>query len=77
MYNFNETDLKDGFVSFMCIAAKKARKSGKPLKRQVSSPSFQRKEKSAEKASATNSLVLDFDLFIFKQNNFYLGKHFL
>uniref|UniRef100_A0A673KH46 SANT and BTB domain-containing protein n=1 Tax=Sinocyclocheilus rhinocerous TaxID=307959 RepID=A0A673KH46_9TELE len=30
-------------------AAKKARKSGKPLKRQVSSPSFQRKEKSGEK----------------------------
>lgn len=47
----------------MCIAAKKARKSGKPLKRQVSSPSFQRKEKSGEKVSATNSLVLDFYFF--------------
>uniref|UniRef100_A0A671QIV3 SANT and BTB domain-containing protein n=1 Tax=Sinocyclocheilus anshuiensis TaxID=1608454 RepID=A0A671QIV3_9TELE len=36
-------------------AAKKARKSGKPLKRQVSSPSFQRKEKSGEKAPSRDS----------------------
>uniref|UniRef100_A0A9J7XLW6 SANT and BTB domain regulator of CSR n=2 Tax=Cyprinus carpio TaxID=7962 RepID=A0A9J7XLW6_CYPCA len=39
-------------------AAKKARKSGKPLRRQASSPSFQRKEKSGEKVRATNSLVI-------------------
>ncbi|RXN29803.1 exportin-1 isoform X2 [Labeo rohita] len=36
-------------------AAKKARKSGKPLKRQMSSPSFQRKEKSGEKAQSRDS----------------------
>ncbi|XP_056120270.1 SANT and BTB domain regulator of class switch recombination isoform X1 [Rhinichthys klamathensis goyatoka] len=36
-------------------AAKKARKSGKPLKRQVSSPNFQRKEKSGEKAPSRDS----------------------
>uniref|UniRef100_A0A8C1L6Q4 Si:ch211-189k9.2 n=1 Tax=Cyprinus carpio TaxID=7962 RepID=A0A8C1L6Q4_CYPCA len=34
-------------------ATRKARKSGKSLKRQVSSPSFQRKEKSGEKVNAT------------------------
>ncbi|XP_012675372.2 uncharacterized protein KIAA1841 isoform X2 [Clupea harengus] len=36
-------------------AAKKARKANRPLKRQVSSPSFQRKEKSAEKAASRDS----------------------
>uniref|UniRef100_A0A9J7ZNQ1 SANT and BTB domain regulator of CSR n=2 Tax=Cyprinus carpio TaxID=7962 RepID=A0A9J7ZNQ1_CYPCA len=36
-------------------AAKKARKSGKPLRRQASSPSFQRKEKSGEKAPSRDS----------------------
>ncbi|XP_056623136.1 SANT and BTB domain regulator of class switch recombination isoform X2 [Triplophysa dalaica] len=36
-------------------AVKKARKSGKPLKRQVSSPNFQRKEKSGEKAPSRDS----------------------
>ncbi|XP_041922473.1 uncharacterized protein KIAA1841 [Alosa sapidissima] len=36
-------------------AAKKARKSNKPLKRQVSSPNFQRKEKSVEKAASRDS----------------------
>lgn len=36
-------------------AAKKVRKSGKPLKRQVSSPNFQRKEKSGEKAPSRDS----------------------
>lgn len=36
-------------------AAKKARKSGKPLKRQVSSPNFQRKEKSGDKAPSRDS----------------------
>ncbi|XP_049319916.1 SANT and BTB domain regulator of class switch recombination isoform X2 [Astyanax mexicanus] len=36
-------------------AAKKARKSGRPLKRQVSSPSIQRKEKNGEKASSRDS----------------------
>uniref|UniRef100_A0A671KZA8 SANT and BTB domain-containing protein n=1 Tax=Sinocyclocheilus anshuiensis TaxID=1608454 RepID=A0A671KZA8_9TELE len=39
-------------------AAKKARKSGKPLKRQVSSPSFQRKERSGEKVSLTYSFAV-------------------
>uniref|UniRef100_A0A672KCF6 SANT and BTB domain regulator of CSR n=1 Tax=Sinocyclocheilus grahami TaxID=75366 RepID=A0A672KCF6_SINGR len=53
-------------------AAKKARKSGKPLKRQVSSPSFQRKEKSGEKVSLTysfahftNSSVLVYVTFLY------------
>ncbi|XP_030642896.1 uncharacterized protein KIAA1841 [Chanos chanos] len=36
-------------------AAKKARKSGKPLKRQVSSPNFQRKEKVSEKTPSRDS----------------------
>uniref|UniRef100_A0A8C0YA46 SANT and BTB domain regulator of CSR n=1 Tax=Cyprinus carpio carpio TaxID=630221 RepID=A0A8C0YA46_CYPCA len=36
-------------------ATRKARKSGKSLKRQVSSPSFQRKEKSGEKAPSRDS----------------------
>ncbi|XP_072546219.1 SANT and BTB domain regulator of class switch recombination isoform X2 [Salminus brasiliensis] len=36
-------------------AAKKARKSGKPLKRQVSSPSIQRKERTIDKASTRDS----------------------
>ncbi|XP_051503147.1 SANT and BTB domain regulator of class switch recombination isoform X1 [Myxocyprinus asiaticus] len=36
-------------------AAKKARKSGKPLKRQVSSPNVQRKEKAVEKATSQDS----------------------
>ena len=38
-------------VLFFWLAAKKARKANRPLKRQVSSPSFQRKEKSAEKVA--------------------------
>ncbi|XP_051579581.1 SANT and BTB domain regulator of class switch recombination-like isoform X2 [Myxocyprinus asiaticus] len=36
-------------------AAKKARKSGKPLKREVSSPNFQHKEKSVEKVPSRDS----------------------
>ncbi|KAL2083175.1 hypothetical protein ACEWY4_020948 [Coilia grayii] len=36
-------------------AAKKARKSHRPLKRQVSSPNFQRKEKSVDKAASRDS----------------------
>ncbi|TRY91889.1 hypothetical protein DNTS_015047 [Danionella cerebrum] len=39
----------------LSAATKKARKSGKPLKRQASSPNFQRKDKSGEKATSRDS----------------------